>query len=137
MNVILYAKDLNGKGRELKLACNSLVSEPKTEVFNSMGDLLSRLLTISPGDAVVILMAKSRDELTALQPALHMFRRVKLILLLPDQKPETIKIGYKLEPRFLYYIDSGIEVIKDILRKILYNPKFPDGKNIQEWEVET
>jgi hypothetical protein len=38
--------------------------------------------------------------------------------MLPDRKPETIKIGYQLEPRFLSFIDKGYSEVKAVLRKM-------------------
>ena len=46
------------------------------------------------------------------------FRRLRIILVLPDRAPETIKIGYQLEPRFLSFVDKGFSEVKAVLKKM-------------------
>ena len=69
--------------------------------------------------AVVVLVANEREELAELLPIMPLFRRVKIILILPDREPETIKLGYQLEPRFLSFIDSGFTMVKEVVQRML------------------
>jgi len=67
------------------------------------------------------LIARERNDLTELLPIIDLFRRVRIILLLPDRKPETIKIGYQLEPRFMSFVDRGFEEVRAVLAKMIVN----------------
>ena len=107
MNLILYTKKTAPSGAQLRLVFESLVSRDAMEMFHSIEGLRNRLLRTTYNDGIVVLIADSREELSELLPILHLFRKVRIVLVLPDRKPETIKIGYQLEPRFLSFIDQG------------------------------
>ncbi len=106
MNLILYTKKTEFSGAKLRVVFESLVSKDEIEPFHSTEGLRNRLLRTTYNDGIVVLVADKREELFELLPILHLFRKVRIILVLPDRKPETVKIGYKLEPRFLSFIDQ-------------------------------
>jgi hypothetical protein len=118
MNLVLYAKNSNESETKLKLIAESVSQKNNVEIFQSIDDLSNRLLTIPREECVVILAAEKRDDLSELLPIIPLFRRVKIILILPDAEPETIKIGYKLEPRFLSFMGDGFNIVKEILKKM-------------------
>jgi hypothetical protein len=109
----------------------SLVTRDEMEMFHSIEGLRNRLLRTTYNDGIVVLIADTREELSELLPILHLFRKVRIVLVLPDRKPETIKIGYQLEPRFLSFIDQGFAEIKAVLKNMLgrapYWNKRPDS----------
>jgi hypothetical protein len=115
----VYTKKTAAAGSQLRLVFESLVSRDAMEMFHSIEGLRNRLLRTTYDDGIVVLIADSREELSKLLPILHLFRRVRIILVLPDRKPETIKIGYQLEPRFLSFIDQGFSEVKAVLKKML------------------
>lgn len=119
MELIVYAKEQSGHGEKLEEIFRSLGKEIHTELLSSLESLTDRLLSTNYEEAVVILTTDNRDDLTELLPVLPLFRRMRIILLLPDQEPETIKIGYQLEPRFLSYIDMGLDEIQAVVKKML------------------
>jgi hypothetical protein len=131
LNLILYTKKTAPSGAQLRLVFESLVSKDAMELFHSIEGLRNRLLRTNYNDGIVVLIADSREELSELLPILHLFRKVRIILVLPDRKPETIKIGYQLEPRFLSFIDQGLTEVKAVLKKMLsrasYWSKRPDS----------
>jgi hypothetical protein len=43
----------------------------------------------------------------------------KVIVILPDKEPETIKLGHKLFPRYMDFIDSNFTGINEVLTKII------------------
>jgi hypothetical protein len=120
MSLVLYSKKDEGSTAEFKVLCESLLPNGDVKTFGSQDELKKWLLTTGYDDeAVVVLMAQKRDELTELLPIIHLFRKVRIILILPDSKPETIKIGYKLEPRFLSFASSDSGEIQAVLAKML------------------
>ena len=119
MNLILYTKKTEPSGAQLRLVFKSLVSKDAMEMFHSIEGLRNRLLRTTYNDGIVVLIADTREELSELLPILHLFRKVRIVLVLPDRKPETIKIGYKLEPRFLSFIDQGFTEVKTVLKKMI------------------
>jgi len=119
LNLILYTKKTESSGPKLRVVFESLVSKDEIELFHSIENLRNRLLRATYHDGIVVLVAESREELSELLPILHLFRKVRIVLVLPDRKPETIKIGYKLEPRFLGFIDQGFAEVKAVLKKMI------------------
>lgn len=119
MNLILYTKKTESSNIKLRVVFESLVSKDEIELHHSIESLRHRLLRTTYNDGIVVLVADTREELSELLPILHLFRKVRIILVLPDRKPETIKIGYKLEPRFLSFIDRGFAEVKAVLKKMI------------------
>lgn len=115
MQLTIYAKNLNKPGADIRAVCESLAPEDHLNVFHSLQDLSSWLISTRFDDAVLVLTAEDADELAELEPILPLFNKVKIVLLLPDREPDTIKIGYRLEPRFLGFLDSGLSQLKEIL----------------------
>lgn len=121
MNLIIYNKAADSDSARLQLIFEPLVSRDRIEISRSVKTLRQRILKTSIRDGIVILIARERNDLTELLPIIDLFRRVRIILLLPDRKPETIKIGYQLEPRFMSFIDRGYEEVRAVLAKMIVN----------------
>ena len=119
MHLIVYKKTADTEAAELQLVFEPIVGKNSIEIYNSAKALRRRIVKFSIRDGVVILIAQKRDDLTELLPIIDLFRRVRIVLILPDRKPETIKIGYKLEPRFLSFIDKGYEEIRAVIKKMV------------------
>ena len=119
MNLIVYKRSAGSEAAELQLVFGPIVGRSSVEIFNSPKALRQRIIKFSIRDAIVILIAQKRDDLTELLPIIDLFRRVRIILVLPDRKPETIAIGYQLQPRFLSFIDKGYEEIRAVIKKMV------------------
>jgi hypothetical protein len=119
MSIVLYAKNINGPGAELKLVIQDAAGKNQVEIFDSVDRLMEWRLSNIVQKAVVVLFAEKKDELTDLLPVIQLFRQVQIVLVLPDHEPETIKIGYQLEPRLLSFMDSGFLILKTALRRML------------------
>jgi len=46
---------------------------------------------------------------------------VRIVLILPDRRKETIAAGYKLYPRFLTFMDSDPRELAAVLEKMIEN----------------
>lgn len=135
MSVVLYARNINGPGAQLKLVVENAAGKNQVQLFNSVEQLMEWRLSNFAQKAVVVLFAEKRDELEALLPVIELFRQVQIVLVLPDREPETIKIGYQLEPRLLSFIDSGFLIVKSAIQRMLRRsqdapdqPPVPMGK---------
>jgi len=130
MNLTIYVTNIEGPGTEIKVLCESIASPKELRVFNSIESLTDWLVITMRDQAIVILVAQTKDELTELLPIIHLFHKVQIILILPNREPETIRIGYRLEPRYLSFIDSGVEALKAILRKMLKGPEVRSRRKV-------
>lgn len=118
MNLIIYSKKIDSGESEFQLVFKPLFSKNDIEIFHSIEGLKQRILRTTYDEGIVILIAERREELSELLPIIHLFRRLRIILVLPDRRPETIKIGYQLEPRFLSFVDKGFSEVRAVLKKM-------------------
>lgn len=119
MNLIVYKKTKDSAEGQLQVLFESLVSKQNIDIYHSLVPLKQKILRTSYAEGIVILIAEKRDDLSELVPILELFRKLRIILVLPDREPETIQIGYRLEPRFMSFIDRGHSEIKAVLQKML------------------
>jgi hypothetical protein len=118
LNLIIYSKKTDSEENEIQFVFKSLFSKNEIEIFHSIEDLRQRILRTTYDEGIVVLIAERREDFSELLPVIHHFRRLRIILVLPDRKPETIKIGYQLEPRFLSFVDKGFSEVKAVLKKM-------------------
>jgi len=119
VNLIVYKKTKDSAEGQLQVLFESLVSKQNIDIYHSLVPLKQKILRTSYAEGIVILIAEKRDDLSELVPILELFRKLRIILVLPDREPETIQIGYRLEPRFMSFIDRGHSEIKAVLQKML------------------
>ncbi len=119
MRLLLYAKNDDCYSEKLQAAGESVVSKEEIEVIYSIEHLSEMLMNAPYKDTVAVLITEKRDELFQLNSILGLLRKARVILILPDREPETVSIGYKLEPRFLSYIDSDVSEVSAVLNKML------------------
>ena len=123
-DVILYSMFSEGTGGQLRKMVEDVVPNENTEIYNTIDTLGKRLCRPSYNIAVAVLLISGGEELRDVLSIRHLFDNIKIILILPDRKNETIVIGHKLRPRFLSYTDSDfidVAVVLENMLKIL-NP---------------
>jgi hypothetical protein len=118
-NILLYTAPSHRVAVKLQNTIQSISMENKIIVVTSMKDL-SEILhkPLNRVDAAVIFRA-TRKGLINLLSFRDELLRLPVILILPDQKNETIANGHSLRPRFLSYMDSDFSDVRDVLQKIL------------------
>ena len=123
-DVILYSMFIEETGGQLRKMIEDVVPNENTEIYSTIDTLGNRLRQPSYNIAVAVLLISSREELRDVLSIRHLFDNIKIILILPDRKNETIVTGHKLRPRFLSYTDSNfidVAVVLENMLKIL-NP---------------
>ena len=123
-DVILYSMFIEGTGEQLRKMIENVVPNENTEIYSTIDTLGKRLRRPSYDIAVAVLLISGREELRDVLSIRHLFDNIKIILILPDRKNETIVLGHKLRPRFLSYTDSDfidVAVVLENMLKIL-NP---------------
>lgn len=118
MGLIVYSKTIEGTGDRIQSVAELIIPKEEIEIYRSIDQFVDRLLLADCEGLVAVLIATKIEELLQLTSILPVLRKVRIILILPDRKPETINIGYKLEPRFLSYIDSGFFEVQAVLKKM-------------------
>ena len=93
--------------------------ENKTELYHTIKTLSQRLTRTIDGLAIMVLIAGDRKDLLNIIAIQKLFGVIKIIIILPDREDESVKIGYKLQPRFLTYVNGDISEVHGVLRKML------------------
>jgi len=90
-----------------------------TELYHSLKALSERLTRPVDGLAVMVLIAGDRKDLLNIHAVRKLFGLIRIIIILPDSEDESVKIGYKLQPRFLTYVNGDVGEVHAVLRKLL------------------
>ena len=93
--------------------------ENNTELYHTIRTLSQRLTRPIDGLAIMVLIAGDRKDLLNILAMQKLFGVIKIIIILPDREDESVKIGYKLQPRFLTYVNGDISEVHGVLRKML------------------
>jgi len=128
-DLILYKKDYDDFEAKICGVIESVVSKEKRVIFRSIEGMVERILHLTNNPAITVLIIKSKEELLQLYSSLNVLRRSKMLLILPDRNPETIKLGYKLKPRFSTCLHNDFWVIQTVLKQMLLSLLSPDKLN--------
>jgi len=102
---------LNASAIEIKIE--------KIELFKTIRTLSQRLKRPIDGSAILVLIAGDREDLLRIVAIHELFGLIRIILILPDREDESVKIGFKLQPRFLTYVNGNLSEVQGVLRKML------------------
>ena len=105
MKVLLYSTASEAIVERAKTVLQSSVSDG-IEVYRTINDLSLRLRG-AKDTAIVILLVGNREDFLDLLAIRHLFRNIRIIVVVPDTEHETIAIAHRLRPRYLTYIDGN------------------------------
>jgi len=118
-NVILYIPPTQRVGSRLKKNIEAVVMEDDITLVQS-AENLDRILRkpLNNVDAAVLLNA-SEESLLDILPLRDSLLRIPVILILSDQKNQTLAKGHALRPRFISYTDSDFRDVRAVLKKLI------------------
>ena len=118
-NILLCTAPSHQVTTKLKDIIQSISKKNNIIAVTNTRDLLDILHKPMNGVDAVVIFRASRKGLSALLNLSEELHRLPLILILPDQKNQTIANGHSLRPRFLSYMDSDFSDVRDALQNIL------------------
>ncbi len=122
MGLLFYASNLNGTGKRLWDLQQDLAADYTTAFCQTIDGLALRLRQDHGNPKIAVLLAGSRKELLEILSVRDLLNnRFRLILILPDNKKDTVKKGHSLYPRFLTYVDGNFDWVAAVLEKMLKN----------------
>ena len=128
MNLLFYAAKKIKTGKLLWNLHQGLASEYEVAFCQTI-DTLSLKLRKSLGElTIAILLAESQEELLDLLALRDLFWNLRIILIIPDRKSETVAMGHMLRPRFLSYADGDFSDVAAVLEKMLGHLKINDNE---------
>lgn len=117
--VILYPGKHNGQGERLKTFVEATVPRERIKVCRSPEDVAKAIGGTWKKSRVAVLMASDQEDLDTLIAMGELLREMKLIIILPDGKKETVERGHALHPRFLTFVDGDLGEVAAVLGKML------------------
>jgi hypothetical protein len=119
MVVLFYETEANEAGKRLERIIKTTFVSLDIQVYRTINSLTQKLRQPRDGFLIVILVAHNKKELYKIFSLKDLFWNLRIILILPDQKMDTISKGHKLYPRFLSYVDSDFKDVAAVLEKML------------------
>jgi len=119
MNILFYQTTNNGPGERLREVICTIVSKGYIETYTTLDTLSFRLRRPKHGVTLAVLLAATKAELMGLLSLRDLFQDVRIILILPDRKKETITKGHTLYPRYLSYADGDFKDVAAVLEKMM------------------
>jgi len=119
MKCIFYEKKRGGLARQIEEMLISHTAKNSTEVYHTIKKLSQRLTRPVDYRYVVLLIAADRADLLNILSLQKLLCDIRLVIILPDREDESIRLGYKLKPNFLTYVNGDVSEVHGVLRKLL------------------
>ncbi|MGD9158374.1 MAG: hypothetical protein PVG39_08220 [Desulfobacteraceae bacterium] len=121
MKILVYIEKGTDAGKRLEKAIEMMSSNTEMTIVNTITAIKRELRVprIPPKPAVIVLLAEDIRRLNDLFAMRVLFQDIRIILILPDDKEETLAIGYQLYPRYLSYTHSDFSDVKMVMEKMI------------------
>ena len=121
MNIILYKANEQQESDSLwGVVCES-VPTGMAEKYSSLEEFKNRLLLYKNNIEIVLLTARTKEELKQFIGLREFLADIRVILILPDRDHDTLSNAHALYPRFITYIDGDYSDLKAVLTKMQNN----------------
>jgi len=119
INILIYAASADMAGKNLKGLLKTLAVKNQSETYLAIEALIKRLRKPLGQNFIGILIPGDQRELSNLISIRHLFRDIRIILVLPDNEEATISKGHCLRPRFLTYADSNFSDVIAVIENMM------------------
>ena len=109
MKLLFYAKKLEGFGNKVLDVIQSLVPLSQIETHRTIESLNCKLRQPVNNLDTAVMLASNKEDLLDLLALRDLFWNLRIILIIPDRKSETVAMGHMLRPRFLSYADGDFK----------------------------
>jgi hypothetical protein len=117
--VILYAQEGDQFTNIFKEMITKLVLEANMEIYGTISDFSSRLHAPHRKCDIAVLLAFDGEDLKKILSVQPLLDNARIILVLPDREPETVRMGHSLHPRYLGFKDNSFNDVKSVLARML------------------
>ena len=88
------------------------------EIYRTIGSFLHRLQHPPEIPFVIVLFAAGGEELLDIYGIHLLLEGTRLILVLPDQREETLKGAHRLRPRYIPYSENDFTDLVGVIQKM-------------------
>jgi hypothetical protein len=119
MSLFIYLSKLDDASRRLQRIIGDLNCQDSIEIFYTFDGFECRVKTSFGNGDIALILASTRQDLDALICNRDLFNSLKVVLIVPDRKKETIFKGHLFRPRYLSFRDSDFSDVSQVLQKLL------------------
>lgn len=130
--MFLYSTSENEVEKKFRKMASVSVLWSERTICRNVGSLSQNLIRSVVDSRIAVLLISNREELLTLMSIRDLLLEVRIILVLPDRGEDTARIGHRLYPRFVSYMDSDFGEIAAILDKMAAGVMAAKGGNRNE-----
>ncbi len=119
MGVILYLPGKDESSATLLRIVKTAIPDHDIEIYSSISELSERLHHSMLDVSVAVLHMASRAELMEIIYLGDLLKELKIVLVLPDNQPDTLDKAYVLCPRFIISAESDFRHLGSVLTKMV------------------
>ena len=117
--ILLYAQAGNDVLGQLKQRLNGRASSAFFESYTRLEDLFHRLRKPRVMLKIGVFVISDAMELDRLLAIRELLSDIPLVLAVADNDPQTLSKAHALAPRFITFIDNGIEPMASVVERML------------------
>jgi hypothetical protein len=132
MRLLLYSSKGQGPAGRLQRHIEKSPRPCAPKTLHSIEELSGALrpFTGHKQETILVLFATDRRDLIELLSIIELLKNSRLILVLPDERPETVQTAHLLMPRYIGYADGDLSDVAAVLKKMLHRI---DGEEYETW----
>jgi len=132
MKLVFYAEGQVETANRLLQRVKEQLSADIIKAYRTFDDFKQGLLQQRQKPHTAILVAANAKDLKRIITLDKLLTDMRIVLVLPDRRKETVSVGHRLRPRYISYADSDfvdtVAVVKQILK--LFPPhEFQESEN--------
>lgn len=118
MKLLLFA-GLEQDRQRLEKCVEGLVPDSELHVIGTVDKLVQRLRQSVNGYVLGIIMAASQEEFEKILFINKLLSGLKIIIVVPDRKPETVTAALNLHPRYMSYSDGDLHDVSLVANRMV------------------
>ena len=121
MKILFYSANRDRITEDLWGVVKECVPQQNLAVSRTFAGLTRKLRQPNNNIGIAVLITTNRQQFRDIVSLGDLLSDIRVILVLPDRKGDTISKAHNLGPRFLTYLDNNSKEIKAVLSKMLEN----------------
>lgn len=127
MSLMVYISEMDESGQRLQRVVGNLIWPDTIEIFHNFKRFSFRLGQPTGNETIALLLASIPEDLNTFITIRHLLSSLRIVLILPDDRKDTIARGHLLRPRFLSYRHSDFSDVALVLLK-MQKMAFPNSR---------